>query len=262
MAGPADRHLYTRPATGTLGVIDISTPDAPVLLAEGTIGFSSYSSYLTTTVSDQYMYAVSYDGSNLAIIESYRIFEDLPWENWAADAVLTCVKAAIVGGYPDGVYLPDAPVTRDQMAVFVARALTGGDELVPSAPPTPTFSDVPADHWAYQYVEYAAAQNIVGGYEGDLYEPSWNVTRGQMAVFIARALVAPSGDAGVSAGPTEPTFPDVTSANAWSWCYNHVEHIAGLGVTQGYFDDLYHPEYVCARDQMAVFVARAFGLSF
>jgi len=41
-----------------------------------------------------------------------------------------------------------------------------------------------------------------------------------------------------------------------------VEYIADpeRGVTQGYPDGRYHPEYPCTRDQMAVYVARAFRL--
>jgi hypothetical protein len=31
-------------------------------------------------------------------------------------------------------------------------------------------------------------------------------------------------------------------------------------VTKGYPDGDYHPEYICTRDQMAVYVARAFRL--
>jgi len=54
----------------------------------------------------------------------------------------------------------------------------------------------------------------------------------------------------------------VTATNSWSWCFKHVEHIAHTApaVTQGYADALYHPEYVCTRDQMAVYVQRAFNL--
>jgi hypothetical protein len=40
----------------------------------------------------------------------------------------------------------------------------------------------------------------------------------------------------------------------------YVEYIAGQGVTHGYPDGSYHPEVTCTRDQMAVYVARAFGL--
>jgi hypothetical protein len=41
-----------------------------------------------------------------------------------------------------------------------------------------------------------------------------------------------------------------------------VEYIAqpGVGVTQGYPDGDYHPEYICTRDQMAVYIQRAFKL--
>jgi hypothetical protein len=40
----------------------------------------------------------------------------------------------------------------------------------------------------------------------------------------------------------------------------HIEHCVENGVVQGYEDGYYHPDYVVTRDQMAVYVARAFGL--
>jgi hypothetical protein len=42
------------------------------------------------------------------------------------------------------------------------------------------------------------------------------------------------------------------------WAYKHVEYCVENGVVQGYEDGCYHPEYVVTRDQMAVYVARAF----
>ena len=58
-----------------------------------------------------------------------------------------------------------------------------------------TFTDVPTSHWAFKYVECAVANGIVGGYGGGLYRPDQNVDRGQMAVFVARSMVYPPGDA-------------------------------------------------------------------
>ena len=189
-------------------------------------------------------------------------FPDVSSGHWAYSEIQACVAAGIVFGYPDGLYHPEIVVTRGSMAVYIARALAGGEENVPTGPTTPTFFDVPTGHWGYDYVEYAVDNDIVGGYPDGYYYPGWNLDRGQMAIFVARAIVDPKGDAGISLHPPPPTptFPDVTPTNAWSVCYPYVEYIAGVGVTQGYPDLLYHPEYLCTRGLMAIYVARAFEL--
>jgi hypothetical protein len=188
----------------------------------------------------------------------------VPADHWAYGGVVACATASIVAGYPDGLYHPDLQVTRDQMAVYVARALVSpsGDAAIPDPGPPPTFSDVPPDFWAYQHIEYAASQGVVEGYPDGTYQPSTVVDRGQMAVYIARAMVAPAGDAAI-ADPQPPyTFLDVPGEdNAWAWCHKHVEYLAAQGVVHGYDDGLYHPEIVVTRDQMAVYIARAFELT-
>lgn len=176
---------------------------------------------------------------------------------WAFHEIEACARAGIVSGYPDGTYRPGQPVSRDQMAVFVSRGLAGGDDNIPSGPPAGSFPDVPPGHWAYRWIEYAHAATIVGGYPDGLYHPEAEVDRGQMAVFIARAHAG--GEDMVPPGPVSPRFADVTRDGPWAWCYDAVEYIAAEGIASGYGDG-YHPERVCTRDQMAVFVCRAFGL--
>ena len=192
---------------------------------------------------------------------SWTTFDDVRLDYWAYGEIEACFQAEIVNGYADATYHPEEAVSRDQMAAFVSRALAGGDSNVPEGPETASFDDVPIDYWAYQYVEFAVAQGVVRGYPvGDqrLYRPTNAVDRGQMGVFIARAHAG--GDENVAEGPPSPTFADVTSGNEWQWCYDHVEYVAVHDIACGYEDDLYHPEYTCSRDQMAVFIARAFDL--
>ena len=186
-------------------------------------------------------------------------FADVPSDHWAFYEIRACVEAAIVGGYVDATYRPNLAVSRDQMAVFVSRALAGGDGNVPTGPAEATFPDVPIDHWAFRHVEYAVANGIVEGYpEGD-YRPAVTVDRGQMAVFIARAIATPTGEAGVpDAGCQEPVFPDV---GCEFWARKYIQYIKERAITSGYRDGLYHPEYACTRDQMAVYVQRAFALA-
>jgi len=189
------------------------------------------------------------------------IFSDVVRGFWAISAISACHEAGIVGGYPDGTYRPAVAVTRDQMATYISRALAGGDEYVPTGSAQATFPDVLADHWAYRYVEYASANHVVAGYPDGLYHPADVVDRGQMAVLVARAIAEPTGDDGLVAftPPATPSFPDVP---ADFWAYKYVEYIAqeSIGVTQGYPDGRYHPEYPCTRDQMAMYVAQAFKL--
>jgi hypothetical protein len=184
---------------------------------------------------------------------------DVPPSHWAFGAVTACVDANVVGGYEDGLYHPELQVTRDQMAVYVARALVSpsGDAAIADPEPPPSFSDVGLTHWAYKHIEYAASQNVVQGYADGTYGPAIPLDRGQMAVFIARAMVAPDGDAAVPDPVPPATFPDVAST---FWAYKHVEYCVEHEVVQGYEDGKYHPEGPCTRDQMAVYIARAFGL--
>jgi len=188
-------------------------------------------------------------------------FSDLPWDFWARPHIYELVRAEIVAGYPDGTYHPELPVGRDQMAVYIARAIADGDASVPDPGcSTQVFTDVDCDHWARKYIQFCVSQGVVEGYpEGD-YKPDLEVTRDQMAVYVARALVAPNGEAALAGYlPSDPRdFPDVPT-DFWAW--KHVEYCVEHGVVSGYEDGLYHPERMVTRDQMAVYVARAFALA-
>jgi PKD repeat protein len=190
-------------------------------------------------------------------------FIDVPFEHWACSDVLDCVSAGIVAGYPDGLYRPDWAITRDQMAVYIARALvvpSGEAALADWVPADAKDSpDVTTDHWAYTHIEYCVENGVVEGYDDGLYHPEYEVTRDQMAVYVARALVAPTGEAALADYvPADPrNFPDVASD---FWAYRHIEYCVENGVVAGYADGLYRPEVVVTRDQMAAYVARAFGL--
>ena len=190
---------------------------------------------------------------------SLVLFTDVPCGHWAVSAIAACHDAGIALGYPDGSYLPGGIITRGPMAVFISRALAGGDALVPAGPDVASFTDVPTDSWLYNYVEYVKSSQIVQGYPDGSYQPDVDLDRGQMAVFIARALVDPPGEEGLLGytPPEVPTFPDV---NTDFWAYTYIEYIASRHVTQGYPDGTYHPELVCTRDQMAVYISRAFDL--
>jgi len=56
-------------------------------------------------------------------------------------------------------------------------------------PPAPSFGDVPTTDFGYQYVEALKASGITGGCgDGTVFCPDANLTRRQMAIFLAKAL--------------------------------------------------------------------------
>lgn len=61
---------------------------------------------------------------------------------------------------------------------------------VSPAPPTASFNDVPTSHPFFQYIEALYASGITAGCQAGppLYCPAAALTRGQMAVFLAKAL--------------------------------------------------------------------------
>ncbi len=59
---------------------------------------------------------------------------------------------------------------------------------VSPAPASATFGDVATNHWAFQHVEALVDSGITSGCGSGNYCPDANVTRAQMAVFIAKAL--------------------------------------------------------------------------
>lgn len=150
-------------------------------------------------------------------------------------------------------YEPDRPVSREQMASFIDRLVTAvAGEPLPGGPSP--FQDVSGTHAAA--VNRLSNAGIAQGVEPGRFDPLSPVTRGQMALFIARALdILDDGELNGSAPPPAESgsgFPDLQSVHR-----DAVDRLAGVGVVQGFGDGTYRPGEHVTRAQMASFVARA-----
>ena len=110
--------------------------------------------------------------------------------HWAQYWIEALKTDGITGGCGAGIYCPDDPVTRAQMAVFLLRSKHGAGYTPPAAIGT-MFADVPAGYWAAGWIEQLAAEGITGGCSSDTYCPDDPVTRAQMAVFLQRTFELP-----------------------------------------------------------------------
>ncbi|CAN5227269.1 hypothetical protein BH18ACT5_BH18ACT5_07070 [soil metagenome] len=161
-------------------------------------------------------------------------------------AIEAIAAASITSGCTSQTFCPGRSVTRAEMAAFLIRALDEQPATVSG-----TFNDVPAGQWYTGFVERLAALGISVGYGDGTFRPHLAVSRGEMAVFLIRALDQ-------TPLPHQGTYSDVP---ATAFFVGAVERIAALGITLGCGGGRYCPFDQVLRDQMATFVTRAFGLT-
>jgi hypothetical protein len=119
--------------------------------------------------------------------ETGTVFADVPVGSFAAPWIEELVDRSITAGCGGGNYCPNAPVTREQMGVFLLRTVEGPG-YVPPPCTTPTYNDVPCSSNFAIWVEEMSRRGITAGCGGGSFCPLQAVTRGEMAVFLVEAL--------------------------------------------------------------------------
>ncbi|MBK9603259.1 MAG: S-layer homology domain-containing protein [Anaerolineales bacterium] len=185
---------------------------------------------------------------------SSTTFTDVPDTYWAYDFIERLYNAGITSGCSTSpmMYCPTASVSRAQMAIFILRGMHGSAYVPPAATGT-VFSDVSTSTFGAAWIEQFAAEGITSGCGGGRYCPDDLVTRAQMAIFLLK------GEHGSSYVPPVATgmFSDVPVG---SFAADWIEQLANEGVTSGCGGGNYCPNSYVLRDQMAVFLVRAFSL--
>jgi stage II sporulation protein D (peptidoglycan lytic transglycosylase) len=165
---------------------------------------------------------------------------------------INCIAALkITSGTGPGVYSPTAPVTRWQMAIFLARTAAALGVVLPAGA-SQGFVDLDG-----LSVETVTAINqirqlgITTGTTATTFDPYGVVNRWQMALFLTRLHPIAGGTlpAGADRG-----FTDLAGLS--SEAVTAVNQLAELGITLGTGPGTYSPSNPVARDQMASFLAR------
>lgn len=158
--------------------------------------------------------------------------------------------AEITFGCDDTAFCPDDSVTRGQMAAFIVRAFD-----LPSS--STDYFDDDSDSIFEDNINALRQAEITSGCnppDNDEYCPDSDVTRGQMAVFITKALDRDTTD------EYENHFTDDDD----SIFEPRIDELRNAGVTKGCNppdNDEFCPEDAVTRAQMASFLAKAKGLS-
>ena len=166
-----------------------------------------------------------------------KVFSDIAGSTFATEIIWLTAQGITRGCGPDS-YCPDDPVTRAQMATFLARALnppaTGND-----------YFDDDNDSTHQDNINRLAQTKITRGCGPDSYCPDDPVTRAQMATFLARALNPPA------------TGNDYFDDDNDSTHQDNINRLARTKITRGCTPDSYCPDDPVTRAQMAAFLYRA-----
>jgi len=188
---------------------------------------------------------VLYAGTNGGLSKiSQSIFNDVITNHWAFNQIKAIFAAGITGGCSSDppLFCPDDPITRGQMAVFLAASLGYS-----SGSCRKRFSDVPVGNPFCGFIERLYLDGITEGCGSRSFCPDEPITRGQMAVFVETALGNPPD-------PCTGQFADVPISHPFC---GFIERLAADGITGGCGGGNFCPNDPVTRAQMAVFLVAA-----
>jgi len=104
--------------------------------------------------------------------------------DWAVPYVLLLKELGIFGGYEDGTFRPEVPITREQFAVIISNAMK-----LPPAEDEINFTDNgDISDWALVHVKRCVAAGIINGYDDNSFKPKNEITRAEAAVMLYRFM--------------------------------------------------------------------------
>jgi hypothetical protein len=116
-------------------------------------------------------------------------FTDVPADRYYAEAVAWAAGIDLVGGYGDGRFGPEDFITRQDMAVLVARYARHAGIEVPVLRSYVSFNDAGSiAGYAAGDVERAFRARIIDGKGDGMFDPEGNATRAEFAVLMRRFI--------------------------------------------------------------------------
>ena len=110
-------------------------------------------------------------------------FSDVSADKWYNNAVSTLCHMGVLGGYSDGTFRPNAPITRAEFAkIDVSFAQANGSAVYSY------FTDVKTTDWFAPYVTAAKDSSLIEGYSDGSFKPENRITRAEACAIVNRTL--------------------------------------------------------------------------
>jgi parallel beta-helix repeat protein len=109
--------------------------------------------------------------------------------HWAEEYILALAKKDIIGGFNDGTFKPDDPVTRAQFAAILSKAFAAKPPVRASS----MFKDVPENFWAFKAIDAVQTKGFMSGFKNEVFLPSENIPRVQVLVALVSGWLLQGG---------------------------------------------------------------------
>ena len=161
-------------------------------------------------------------------------------KHWAKKEIMYLADRNIIGGFPDGTFKPNDPITRAQASAMLIKAL----KIPLLKNPKIEFKDVSKKSPYYQILATVNDKGIMRGDDGFM-RPGEDTSRAHMAAIIRRSFKIPVDN--------QATFVDVSPTH---WSFPDINGIAKKGITGG-SEGKYMPTDSVTRSQFSALLVRA-----
>lgn len=168
-------------------------------------------------------------------------FVDVAPDAWYYSAVEYAYENGLMNGVAADRFAPQTTLTRAMMAAVLYN-LEGG-----SAGTAAGFSDVDAESWYADAVNWAAENGIVNGFEDGTFRPDDNLTREQMAAFLYNYAEYKGCD--LTASDDLAAFTD--AGEVGTWAMDVVKWAVGSDLLHGTSDTTLAPKGTATRAEVA-----------
>ena len=126
---------------------------------------------------------ILYNKEKTPEVTAKNTFTDVKDSDWFCPAVTWAAEKGYVGGYGEGLFGPEDPITREQLATILWRYA----EKPETDGSLDLFKDKgEADDWAETALKWAVEHKIMGGKGDGILDPAGNATRAEVAAMIMR----------------------------------------------------------------------------
>lgn len=219
---------------------------------------------VTWTSSDELVVTVSEDGVVTAMGLGTAVITVTTW-NHRTDSIIvqvvegydipfrdTMFNANYQGSYMElfeGYFQPERLLTRRELTIIMEHFFQRVEQRQPSQPDI--FLDVPEKADYAEQVQTLNIWGIVNGVGEDLYAPGQYATRAEISAILCRMLMLP-----INTDPEGPhAFLDAGPEDTWAWAY--IDALAKAGITLGVGDEMYAPNRILTRAEVATMLSRA-----